>query len=109
MTKHDIQTIERLDEIDQASFQRPQIIYKHSTTCELNQMIWNQLQQSDLELQYLDLLTYRPISNAIEARYQVRHESPQILIIKEGKCVYHVSHRKIKNEEIRAFLDSLNA
>lgn len=109
MKKQDIQTIDRLDEIDQASFQEPQIIYKHSTTCELNQMTWNELQQSDFDLHYLDLLTYRPISNAIEARYQVRHESPQILIIKDGKCIYHVSHRKIKNTEIKAFLASISA
>ncbi|MDM1297272.1 DUF2847 family protein [Empedobacter falsenii] len=47
------------------------------------------------------------MSNEIERRYNVQHESPQILIIKDGKCVYNASHRKIKNEEIQKQLDQL--
>jgi len=107
MKKIDITSLEDLDQIDQASFNQPKIIYKHSTACGLCDIIWNIIKESDFELNYLDLLTYRPISNEIERRYNVQHESPQILIIKDGKCVYSASHRKIKNEEIQKQLDLL--
>ena len=105
MKKIDITTIEQLDAIDEASFNAPQLIYKHSTTCGLCDIIWDIVKVSDFELNYLDLLTYRPISNEIESRYNVLHESPQILLIKDGKCVYHASHRGIKSEEIQKQLD----
>ena len=107
MKKIDITSLEDLDQIDQASFNQPKIIYKHSKTCGLCDIIWNIIKESDFELNYLDLLTYRPISNEIERRYNVQHESPQILIIKDGKCVYSASHRRIKNEEIQKQLDQL--
>lgn len=105
MKKIEFTTIEELDAIDQASFTAPQLIYKHSTTCGLCDIIWDIVKESDFELNYLDLLTYRPISNEIERRYNVQHESPQILLINDGKCVYHASHRKIKNEDIQQQLD----
>lgn len=105
MKKIDITTLEHLDQLDQASFNQPQIIYKHSTTCGLCDIIWDIVKVSDFELNYLDLLTYRLISNEIERRYNILHESPQVLIIKDGKCVYNASHRGIKNEEIQKQLD----
>ena len=107
MKKINITTLDHLDQIDQASFNQPKIIYKHSTTCGLCDIIWDIVKESDFELNYLDLLTYRPLSNEVERRYNVLHESPQILIIKDGKCVYNASHRKIKNEEIQKQLDQL--
>ena len=107
MKKIDIKILDDLDQIDQASFNQPKIIYKHSKTCGLCDIIWDIVKESDFELNYLDLLTYRLLSNEIERRYNVQHESPQILIIKNGKSVYNASHRKIKNEEIQKQLDLL--
>lgn len=49
---------------------------------------------------YLDLLTYRPISNALAERYQIQHESPQVLVIAGGKLIWHGSHIEIQLAEI---------
>ncbi|MDM1297271.1 hypothetical protein HXZ94_01945 [Empedobacter falsenii] len=57
MKKIDITSLEDLDQIDQASFKQPKIIYKHITTCGLCNIIWNIIKESDFELNYLDLLT----------------------------------------------------
>ena len=104
MKKIDLTSLEQLDQIDQDSFNTPQILYKHSTTCGLCDIMWEEVKQSDFVLNYVDLHKYRPISNEIESRYKILHESPQVLVIKDGVCIYTASHRKIKNTEIEKYL-----
>lgn len=105
MTQDNITTMEQLEAIHEASFQAPQLIFKHSTSCNISADAWEELQQSDFQVHYLDLLTYRPISNAIADKYDVVHKSPQVLVIKDGNCIYHESHWRIKNEEIEQYLE----
>lgn len=100
MNKIDLTSLEQLEQINQASYTQPQLLYKHSTTCGLCDIMWEEVKNGDFDLNYLDLHKYRPISNEIEKKYDVLHESPQVLIIKDGKCVYHTSHRKINAKEI---------
>lgn len=93
-----------LEQIHRSSFEKPQLIFKHSTRCSISTVIKNRLFRSDvqsnMDYYYLDLIAYRNISNKIAERYGVAHESPQVLLIKEGKCVYHESHNAIYMEEI---------
>ncbi len=91
-----------LDEIKLKSFQQAQIIFKHSTTCSISSMAKNRLEkgETNLDIYYLDLLNFRNISNKIESAFQVHHESPQILVIKNGECIYDESHYGINLEEI---------
>jgi bacillithiol system protein YtxJ len=85
----------------------PCLILKHSTTCPISSMAKNRLEkQWDLpadrmEAYYLDLLRHRELSNAIAREFGVRHESPQVLVIKDGKCVYDASHLDIRVNELR--------
>jgi bacillithiol system protein YtxJ len=51
-------------------------------------------------LYYLDLISYRDISNAIETTFKVHHESPQLLLIKDGECIYETSHSEISAEDL---------
>ena len=98
--------IEQLNEIIQESKTTPVIIYKHSTRCGISTMAENNLEQGWDQLKphakfyYLDLIRYRDISTAIAETFNVRHQSPQILIIKNGRSVYDVSHYDIKVEAI---------
>ncbi len=55
---------------------------------------------TSIQFYYLDLLNYRTISNAIAEKFSVYHESPQILLIKNGECTYDESHGGIRMEEI---------
>ena len=101
---------DQLDLLDQASFNQPQLIYKHSTTCGISSMVLDMFSRSyDLkadkaDLYFLDIHRSRDISNEIAERYKVRHESPQLLIVKEGKISYHTSHGAIADMELRDFI-----
>ncbi len=87
----------QLDEIDRLSASRPVLIFKHSTRCSISAAAHARLERSNAPEQLepaflLDLLRYRGLSNAIEARYGIEHASPQVLIIRNGRCVFDTSH-----------------
>lgn len=94
----------QLNEIRQQSFSRPQLIFKHSTRCGISAMVKSRLESSEtpagIDFYVLNLIAYRPISNKVTEEYQVPHQSPQVLLIREGKCVYDESHSGIEMAEI---------
>ena len=102
-----INLAEQIEEIKKASKQHPVLIFKHSTSCSISAMALNRLErawssQSDEKLSpyYLDLLSYRPISSQIAQEFGIEHQSPQVLLIKDGVCVYNESHYSISLSEI---------
>jgi len=99
-----LEKIENLTQIVEQSKKRPQAIFKHSTRCSISSMAKGRLERSgksdNFDLYYLDLIKYRDISNAIAERLDVSHESPQIILIKDGKCVYNESHNGIAMDDI---------
>jgi bacillithiol system protein YtxJ len=85
----------------------PIVVFKHSTRCSISSMVKNRLERSwqlDIPVYYLDLIQYREVSNAIERDLGVQHESPQILLVKNGTCQYHASHTAIDAVDISAIL-----
>ena len=100
----------QLDGIVAQSGQKPQLIFKHSTRCGISRMVKNQfekdypLSSSEVDLYYLDLLNYREISNAIASRFKVYHESPQLLVIKDGNVLKHASHGSILDLDLKELL-----
>jgi bacillithiol system protein YtxJ len=107
-----ITTIEQLDQIQAASFSKPQIIFKHSTSCSISAMAKKRLEDGMTQIQtmadiyYLDLLAFRKISNEIEKRFGVIHESPQVIILKNGVSVYDASHNMMIVNEIIQYLEN---
>ena len=94
---------EQLDEIVTLSHQSPQFIFKHSTRCSISTVAKNRLEKGASDqtiIYYLDLLAYRPISGEIAAKWNVTHQSPQLLKIENGNCSYHASHLDIDPEEV---------
>ncbi|HUS01912.1 MAG TPA: bacillithiol system redox-active protein YtxJ [Chitinophagaceae bacterium] len=95
---------EQLHQIKANSNNKPQVIFKHSTRCSISSMAKNRLERSaqtdELDFHFLDLIKYRSISNRIADDFSVYHESPQILVIKNGECIYDESHSAIGMEEI---------
>jgi len=80
-------------------------IFKHSTRCSISSMAQSRLErdfdvESDINFYYLDLLQFRNISNLIEQTLNVRHQSPQLIVLKKGRVVYHASHSSISAESI---------
>ncbi|MBN8851242.1 MAG: thioredoxin family protein [Sphingobacteriales bacterium 50-39] len=101
-----LQSESQLEDILKNSSHRPQVIFKHSTRCSTSALVKNRLerapqpQDKEIEFYYLDLLSHRPISNKIAETFRVHHESPQVLIIRNGKCIYDESHLGISMDEI---------
>jgi bacillithiol system protein YtxJ len=104
---------DQLDTIKKESEQTPVLIFKHSTRCSVSSMALNRLERSwspedfdGLKLYFLDLISNRHISNQIAEDFEVPHESPQILIISDGKCIYNNSHMGISYHEVKRIFDS---
>jgi bacillithiol system protein YtxJ len=103
-----LQSLEQLEEIKRLSHQQKILIYKHSTTCGVSSMAlknlersWNDAEMQHLTPYFLDLHTYRPVSNQVADDFQVRHESPQVLVIEAGKAIYHTSHHYINYQDLQ--------
>jgi bacillithiol system protein YtxJ len=94
----------QLKDIIEHSAKKPQLIFKHSTRCSVSSMAKGRLTKNTLpegvDFYYLDLLKHRDISNKIALNFGIEHKSPQVLLIKDGKCVYTESHSGITMEEI---------
>lgn len=103
---NELVSLEQLDEIITASQTKPQLIFKHSTRCGISSMVLNQfnrdfdVQESKVDIHYLDILNYRKVSNEIGKRFFVIHESPQILVIKNGIAVANASHGAINEIDL---------
>ena len=93
-----------LEAIKKLSSEKPQVIFKHSTRCSISTMAKSRLERSaepdGIDFNYLDLIAHRDISNKIADDFNVEHASPQVLIIKNGECVYDESHNAISMDEI---------
>ncbi|RQO30637.1 bacillithiol system redox-active protein YtxJ [Taibaiella sp. KBW10] len=92
--------IQELDLIEEQSKTQPQLIFKHSTQCNISADAEEELNKGSVDAYYLDLLAHRNISDEIARRYGVTHQSPQVLIIANGACVYHESHWRIKTPKV---------
>jgi bacillithiol system protein YtxJ len=86
------------------SHTNPQVIFKHSTRCNISSVALQRLKGSKentiVDIYYLDLLQYRSLSNKVAEVFNEHHESPQILVIKNGECVYTESHLGITVKEL---------
>ena len=90
--------------LKERSIEIPQVIFKHSTRCSISSMAKNRLERAapaqNVEFNLLDLIKHRELSQKIADDFSVEHESPQILFIKNGECVYDESHSGISMDEI---------
>lgn len=104
---NDLTDIKQLDEIIQESATLPVLIFKHSTRCGISRMALGNFEKNyaiyveDAKPYYLDLLEHRDISNEIANALHVTHQSPQLLLIKDGVVVYHASHGDIDAEVVK--------
>ncbi|MGE6355088.1 bacillithiol system redox-active protein YtxJ [Flavobacterium sp. NPDC079362] len=99
--------IAQLMEIAAISNEKPVIIFKHSTRCSISRMALKQFEREfdlndTVDAYFLDLIAHRDISNEIASRFNVYHESPQLILIRNGKAVYDVSHSDIDAVALKA-------
>ena len=107
---HVLSELKQLDEITEQSKTTPVAIFKHSTTCGISKMAFRNFERSyeltddQMKLYYLDLKAHRNVSDEVGYTFQVIHESPQIIVIKNGAAVHHASHHNIQAEELKNFV-----
>lgn len=99
----------QLEEIVAESKKKPVIIYKHSTRCNISRAAFDRLERKwdsgavgNVKRYFLDLLSYRELSNRIAEMFQVEHHSPQVLVISDGKSVLDLSHYDIDFDLIKS-------
>lgn len=103
-----LESFDQLSEIEAS--EKPVIIFKHSTRCGISTMVLRKFERNftiddnQLKMYFLDLIAYRSISNKIAGDYDVRHESPQLLLIKNGKAIAHNSHSGIHTIALEDFI-----
>ena len=97
-----------LKEAIASSSKKPVFIFKHSTRCSISSMAksrleskWNRKEMENITPYLLDLTAYRAMSNLVAQTFDVEHESPQMLIIKDGKCTYDTSHMNVSYEIVK--------
>ena len=101
--------MDQLNEIVVESNKNPVVIFKHSTRCIISRTVLKNFEKTfDLEDKvkpyFLDLLEFRPISNEIASFFNVTHQSPQLIVVKNGKAVYNASHDNIDVEDLKNYL-----
>ena len=97
--------ISQLQSIKHASNEKLQVIFKHSTRCGISRSVINRFVtdynlDTNADLYYLDLLNYRDVSNEVGHFFQVIHQSPQLILVKNGNVVHHASHHEILADKI---------
>lgn len=97
----------QLNDIENMSNVKPIVIFKHSTRCSISRFALKQFEREydldeTVDAFFLDLIEHRDVSNEIASKFGVYHESPQLILIKNGKAVYDVSHSEINAEALKA-------
>lgn len=93
--------LKQIDDIITLSVTKTVLIFKHSTRCGISRSVLNKFEKAFIDeknafdLYFLDLLKHREISNKIAEIFQVQHQSPQLLILKNGAVVASASHYDI--------------
>jgi bacillithiol system protein YtxJ len=95
---------DQLQKIIVKSQEKPQVIFKYSSCCQFSEVVFQRLQKNgchgEVDFHFLDLNDYGHISEKIAETFGVPHQSPQILLINEGQCIFHESHPEISLEGI---------
>jgi bacillithiol system protein YtxJ len=107
MNWNTINSTDQLEAIKAESFEKPVLLFKHSTTCSISAMALNRMERNydqakvgDLKPYYLDLLSHSDISRKIADLFDVEHQSPQAIVIANGEAIYDASHYDISFAEI---------
>ena len=111
---NELKSVTDLEDLNKASYSNPVVIFKHSIRCSISSMVWARFNNNfekystdKRQFYYLDLINYRDISNRIAEKYDVRHESPQVLVILNGECVNSSSHIGISFDKVKTLIETV--
>jgi monothiol bacilliredoxin len=93
----------QLETLFEKSFESPVVVFKHSLTCPISSYAYQKISEADAEINLIVVQHARSVSSAIAEKTGVRHESPQAIVLRDGKAVYHASHYSVDAESIEKF------
>jgi bacillithiol system protein YtxJ len=108
-----LKTGEELQSLMQKPYDTPAVIFKHSTRCGASAIVKKRLEEDwdlengEIDIYFLDLIEHRGLSNEVSKTFGVRHQSPQILVIKDGRSIFDASHGDVRAAAIRQALAGL--
>jgi bacillithiol system protein YtxJ len=94
----ELNNINDLETALKASHEQPVALFKHSTRCSVSLMAKKSVERFwdlDIDAYYLDLIAHRDVSNSIAEQLEIYHQSPQMILVKDGKAIYNASHGSI--------------
>jgi bacillithiol system protein YtxJ len=109
----EISASSELKDIDEVSYEKIQIIYKHSSRCATSYFALRNLQDLSEEIRkvadlyMVDVIGQRSLSNEISSHYDVRHESPQVILIREGQVRWNGSHGEVRSDVIKEVIEKI--
>ena len=98
----ELNSIEKLEELFEKSNEKAVVLFKHSVTCPISTGVYHEVSEVETDVNLVIIQQARAISNEIAEKTGIRHESPQAIVLKNGKAVYHASHYDITAEDINS-------
>jgi len=97
---NEIHDTKELDALIEKSNEQAVILFKHSTTCPISAGVYQEISNADADINLIVVQHARNVSIAIAEKTGIRHESPQAIILKNEKVVYHASHYDVTADEV---------
>lgn len=98
----EINTTEQLDSLFKQSNEKPIVLFKHSLTCPISAGVYQEVSDADADINIVIMQKARSVSDAIAQKTGIRHESPQAIILKDGKVVYHAAHYDVTASDVES-------
>jgi bacillithiol system protein YtxJ len=98
----EINSKEQLDVLFEKSNENPIVLFKHSTTCPISAGVHQEISNADADINIVIVQKARNVSDEIARRTGIRHESPQAIILKDGKVVYHAAHYDVTASDVES-------
>lgn len=95
-----IDNAEELNRLFELSNEKPVVLFKHSTMCNISTDAYQEMQNFDGDVNIVVVQTARPVSNEVETRTGIEHKSPQVIILRNGKAAWHTSHWNITAQAV---------
>ncbi len=96
----ELNSIEKLEQLFESSNEKPVVLFKHSVTCPISAGVYHEVAEVEGDVNLVIVQKARDISNQIAGKTGIRHESPQAIVLKNGKAVYHASHYDITAKDV---------
>ncbi len=98
----EINSNEELENLFEQSNEKPVVLFKHSLTCPISAGVYQEISGADADVNLVVIQHSRHLSTAIAERTGIRHESPQAIVLRNGKPIYHASHYDVTAADVES-------